>query len=311
MEEVIIRGKNFSREEVVRKGSERIRKIVNLFRWLGLGLIATGIIGGIAGIVSLPKDADTSTLGGMIGGTVILAGSGVVLFVLSFKKRDPFKYGKEEIEKNFPAPTGFDGQVIDVLEGDKTVELSKRPLSRLIVDSKSKKFQLYAEGHYTRTYTPNDLLDYEIRVDNEVVITSKTKTKKGVGKAIAGGLLFGEAGAVAGAVAGGSKSTTTETQKEIHHYSLLLKVNDLSKSSFVINVDSVHLAEEAAAVLAIIQKDYKNIEELKNEEPSSEKKVPEHSEPDKFEEIKKYKDLLDSGIITKEEFEIKKKELLG
>lgn len=32
---------------------------------------------------------------------------------------------------------------------------------------------------------------------------------------------------------------------------------------------------------------------------------------DKFEEIKKYKELLDIGIITQEEFEIKKKQILG
>ena len=32
---------------------------------------------------------------------------------------------------------------------------------------------------------------------------------------------------------------------------------------------------------------------------------------DKFEEIKKYKALMDDGIITQEEFETKKKELLG
>lgn len=31
----------------------------------------------------------------------------------------------------------------------------------------------------------------------------------------------------------------------------------------------------------------------------------------KFEEVKKYKDLLDSGIIPQEEFDKKKKELLG
>lgn len=33
--------------------------------------------------------------------------------------------------------------------------------------------------------------------------------------------------------------------------------------------------------------------------------------PDKFEEIKKFKELMDDGIITQEEFETKKRELLG
>lgn len=39
--------------------------------------------------------------------------------------------------------------------------------------------------------------------------------------------------------------------------------------------------------------------------------VPASNNVNKFEEIKKYKELLDSGIITQEEFDTKKKELLG
>lgn len=37
---------------------------------------------------------------------------------------------------------------------------------------------------------------------------------------------------------------------------------------------------------------------------------PKETKPDKFEEIKKYKELLDSGAITQEEYDAKKKELL-
>ena len=37
----------------------------------------------------------------------------------------------------------------------------------------------------------------------------------------------------------------------------------------------------------------------------------EEAQPDNTEELKKFKDLLDSGVITEEEFEAKKKQLLG
>ena len=47
-------------------------------------------------------------------------------------------------------------------------------------------------------------------------------------------------------------------------------------------------------------------------QPVVERKTEENGHtPDKFEELKKYKELLDLGIITQEEFEVKKKELLG
>ena len=36
-----------------------------------------------------------------------------------------------------------------------------------------------------------------------------------------------------------------------------------------------------------------------------------HNKSDAFDEIRKYKQLLDEGIITQEEFDVKKKELLN
>lgn len=172
------------------------------------------------------------------------------------------------------------------------------------------KFQIIQNNKYSKIFTGKDVLEYEIKVDNEVIITSKTESKKGVGKALVGGALFGEAGMIAGAVAGNTNSTTSQSQKEIHHYTLALKVNDILKPSFVIELVSLQIAEEAAATFAIICQADHQIEENVGlvVEPKLDELEP---KLDKFEEIKKYKELLDTGIITQEEFEIKKKEILG
>lgn len=53
----------------------------------------------------------------------------------------------------------------------------------------------------------------------------------------------------------------------------------------------------------------KKVEEVNREEQLNKDKTKEQM--DKFEEIKKYKDLLDNGIITEEEFNKKKSEFLG
>ena len=309
MEEVIIRGKTFTKQEVEEKGRQKIKVITNIFRWIGVGLFGLGILGGIVSYFSLPPEADMTTKTSSILAGAMFVVPGIVFFVISFKKRDPFEYGKKEIEKNFPAPVGFDEKVIDVLEGDKTILLSKNPTSKLIIASDTKKYQILLDKHYSRIFTPEDLIDYEIRVDNEVVITSKTKNKKSASKAIIGGLLLGEEGAIAGAIASNSDSTTTQTQKEIHHYSLVLRVNDLIKPSFIINLDSIQVAEDVATSLTILTKSEKSNanHDAKDE---SEKIVKQEASFDKFEEIKKYKDLLDNGIITQEEFDAKKKELL-
>jgi len=88
----------------------------------------------------------------------------------------------------------------------------------------------------------------------------------------------------------------------------LLKVNDIITPSFVIELPSLQTAEEVAATLAIICQFESKIEENDKFELESDKNV---SQLDKFDEIKKYKELLDIGIITQEEFENKKKNLLG
>ena len=47
------------------------------------------------------------------------------------------------------------------------------------------------------------------------------------------------------------------------------------------------------------------------EEPQTSTSIVTTSKTSNADELKKYKDLLDSGVITQEEFEAKKKQLLG
>ena len=97
-------------------------------------------------------------------------------------------------------------------------------------------------------------------------------------------------------------------QKEIHHYSLVLKVNDLTKPSFIVNIDSVQIAEDVVTSLDILVGNTKKIVAEETTQPEAPKEAP---KLDKFDELKKYKELLDAGVITQEEFDKKKKELIG
>ena len=306
MKEVTIKGKSFTEEEVIKAGKESIRKQKIGFRIAGPCAIAFGIAYLIYGLNSADQQADP-TMYKILGiiMCVLFAAAGIVLLVASFTKLgDPYQRGVKYLEKHFPDPVGFDGNVTPLLVGDKEIALCKKPVAKLIVSSSEMKFQVMQDNKFSKIYTGKDLKDYEIKVDNEIVVTSKTKTKKGAGKAIAGGLLFGEAGAIAGAVAGNSKSTTTESQKEIHHYTLVLKVNDMMKPSFVIELPSLEVAEEVTATLMLLCNQTE--EEAVVETPKEPKPVV----TDKYEELKKLKELLDAGIITQEEFDAKKKELL-
>lgn len=314
MPSVNIKGKEFTNEEICEYGRKSIAKNRKVLLTIGILLIAIGVLTAIMVLLgvmdgpTLNEETDESITVGekllVLFATLVYDVAGIVFVIWSSRRarRDPYKVGITFLNEHFPYPTGFDGNIIDVLQGDKIIHLSDNPKSKLIILCADNKFQVVYDNKYSKIFTGKDVLEYQIRVNNEVVITSKTQNQKRVGKAIAGGLLFGGVGMIAGSLAANGKSTTTSHQQEIDHFVLVLKVNDIIHPSFVIELSSLEIAEEIVAIFAIIYQNDANNEE--NDEDLEVQKI------DKFTEIKKYKELLDEGIISPEEFETKKKELL-
>ena len=122
-----------------------------------------------------------------------------------------------------------------------------------------------------------------------------------------------------------------ERRGVVHKYTFIVRLNDLNFPSFVARDITIEEMEDLGNTFAILLQHKQQAEsvvrsrtevppeviDVPAEEP---KEIPQEEEPkaieqkqnsfDKFEEIKKYKELLDSGIITQEEFDAKKKELL-
>ena len=349
MNEVSIKGKTFTEVEVREYGENSIRKRKRTLTIIGISLAALAIITAlymaVTGFYALEAPVVNEETGeimtatdafSMVPACLALFGiPGVILLALSRSKSksDPYNEGVVYLNKHFPHPVGFDGNIITLLQGDKTIKISRKPSLKMIVSSAERKCQIVQGRKRSKILSGNDILDFEIKVDNEIVLTSKTTTKKGMGKALVGGALFGTPGMIAGAIAGKSKSTTNQSQKEVHHYTLALKVNDIIHPSFVAELESLQLAEEVVATLMIIcgSNEQTNNETHAIEEPKLERsEIPEivsnveikneqqvtvsketSVKMDKFEEIKKYKELFDLGIITKEEFDLEKKRILG
>lgn len=171
----------------------------------------------------------------------------------------------------------------------------------LEIDDKNKIIRI-KNGISTVTKSYSDILDFELQEDNESVI------KGGTGRALAGGLLFGGVGAIVGS-ATGNRKTNSIAQK----MTLVIRLNDMNtpmiqipliksptKRNSTLYSLNRKIAEEAISVLNVIANG-----ELENNKTSSQDLV---SEVDK---IRQYKKLLDDGIITVEEFDAKKKQLLG
>lgn len=152
-----------------------------------------------------------------------------------------------------------------------------------------------------------DLFNYDQIISFELLEDGESITKGGLGQAVAGGLLFGGVGAVVGGVTGGKKTKGICTSLQIK---ITLRNNDkpavyASFIPYAIKRDSLQYKnaykqiQDALSALQIAVDITEKINASQTQTSSD------------ADEILKFKNLLDSGIITQEEFDAKKKQILG
>ncbi|MEN2467987.1 SHOCT domain-containing protein [Ornithinibacillus sp. JPR2-1] len=150
-----------------------------------------------------------------------------------------------------------------------------------------------------RIYRYKDISSFELLENGESV------TKGGLGRALVGGALFGGAGAVVGGV------TAKRKNKEIVD-SLRIKISlkDINVSS-----DYIDFLDKKVKKGSFVYKDsYNKVQECLSTLQyicDYEEQAAEQSSNSPADEILKFKNLLDAGAITEEEYNAKKKELLG
>ena len=171
----------------------------------------------------------------------------------------------------------------------------------LYVDENSKKIGIALKPNGSKefeVFNYSDVLSYDIIEDGNTLATG------GLGKAIVGKAIFGVAGAIAGGTSKKLKSTCNKLQIKINinnmnnpvMYISLVEGFNVKKDSFIYKSAST-FAQNIVSILEIICHENANNSSNNSLSPAD--------------EIKKYKELLDSGAITQEEFDAKKKQLLG
>ncbi len=169
-----------------------------------------------------------------------------------------------------------------------------------------------------------DISDFEIVEEREerttATTTSTAKTKSGgVGRAVAGGLLFGPVGAIVGSNTGKRKTITkgTTNTSSTEYYTKLgirimlntvelpsITVHFIERSVPVLGCDKIiDEINNATGFMNIILKAKETEKSVKNEATNSSNSLAE--------EIIKFKELLDNGLISEEEFTAKKMQILG
>lgn len=156
-------------------------------------------------------------------------------------------------------------------------------------------------------YSYDDIIDFELIEDGTSV------TKGGLGRAAVGGLVFGGVGAIVGGVTGGKKAnqkctsmmvkiTVNNVNAPVEYIKLI--TSSVDKKSFTYK-GAFQNAQEIVSLLQLICNQ-------RDAEKTAESVVTTSiQEPSPADEIRKFKALLDEGIITEEEFQAKKRQLLG
>jgi hypothetical protein len=168
--------------------------------------------------------------------------------------------------------------------------------------------QQFVGGFFNGKKEVVDVNVYKISniIGYKVIEDGVTISKGGLGRAFIGGVLFGEAGAVVGAITGEKKESKKVTELRID-----IEMNDTVAPLVTLSMFTKGLSMSTDTMmytyyLESLRKVASTINVFLKRNESKDSGVV----LDKFEQVKKYKDLLDNGIITQEEYEKKRKELL-
>lgn len=145
----------------------------------------------------------------------------------------------------------------------------------------------------------NDIIKYTDILECEILENNNTVLQDGLGRALIGGVIAGGVGAVVGA--------NTRKTEIITDLKIRIVTKNSSKSSYMIWLKSKEMSKQAFEFVNEVYAMIKNIisknDITKNEIKNSNKGILEQ-----FEDLQNLKN---KGIITQEEFETKKKELLN
>lgn len=149
-----------------------------------------------------------------------------------------------------------------------------------------------------------DILSSEIVEDGHSV--TKTSRTSQVGGALLGGLAFGGVGAIIGGLSG-----KTTTHNNITRIDVIITVNNPKSPVFTINVMDIDSARNIHATMAVLIEKADRVDFNKNDLVVTDDKRESTKNLSLSEELIEFSKLRDAGIITEEEFNRKKKELIN
>lgn len=176
-------------------------------------------------------------------------------------------------------------------------------------DDNHKWFVVLTEQFSKKIDKNSYVFKYDEIIDVDVLEDGTSITKGGLGEAIIGGALFGLAGTIVGA-------TCKETKKICNQLKIKITTRNHDRQVVYIDLISTEIEKDSALYKSILKVEQNIlskfkiiIDQIEQEKVNSTASNNDNLSP--ADEIKKYKELLDLGAISKKEFMDKKKQLLN
>lgn len=187
------------------------------------------------------------------------------------------------------------------------ITASRLSATKLLIDNQNKKF-VYQKGKtYSKVYNFKDIISYEVYENGKIQVQGRA------GAALVGGAFFGLGGLIAGS------SMKRNVNEVCNQLKLIIRLNDFDCTQIVIeynagcdknSLDYEKMRSNLQSVCSMIEYmiNEKNLDQstdtIKNKEETS------NMASSKV-QLQELKEMLDSGLITQEDYEKKKKQILG
>lgn len=198
-------------------------------------------------------------------------------------------------------------EIISIRERNQSLIASFKPTKKVGIisfDDNTQSFIIAKSKKIQDLYYYNQIVDFELLEDGHSV------TKGGLGRAVAGNLLFGGVGAIVGGITGAKKTKGVCDSLKIKitfrnnpiQNEYIPFITTPTKTSGFIYKGAYQSAQDTLSALQLAV-------DMVNNTPVT--AAPVQQAASGADEILKYKSLLDAGIITEEEFNAKKAQILG
>ncbi len=156
-----------------------------------------------------------------------------------------------------------------------------------------------------------DIFPFSTLIDFELIEDGVSITKGGLGGAVVGGIVFGTVGAIVGSELGKKQKDVVNKMSVVINLrdewvpriEIPLITTETKKGGFVYK-NNKEFAQQIVSLLTVIADSQAN-------ETGSTDQRQQNTSPSAADELLKFKQLLDMGAISQNEFDAKKKELLG